>query len=146
MRFSHKQVECIPEHPDPGVLYVSKRFATAVHLCACGCGMEVVTPIKPGRWRLSITAQGASLHPSIGNWSFPCRSHYWIVSGEVCWAENWAQAKVAACRKIDSRLVDDAQAVLSRADEDHCADDDQRPQDQPMPTSLWLRLRKLFSK
>jgi hypothetical protein len=30
----------------PGVIYISERYATAVHLCCCGCGYEVVTPLK----------------------------------------------------------------------------------------------------
>ncbi len=27
-----------------GALYISKKFCTAAHLCACGCGNEVVLP------------------------------------------------------------------------------------------------------
>ena len=26
-----------------------------------------------------------SLNPSIGNWSYPCRSHYWIKGNRVVW-------------------------------------------------------------
>ena len=45
--FRHEFVEHIPEHVAEGVLYVSVRFGTVVHRCACGCGEEVVTPLGP---------------------------------------------------------------------------------------------------
>jgi hypothetical protein len=41
-----------------------------------------------------------SLDPSIGNWSFPCRSHYWIRNNKVRWAENWSQARIDANLKL----------------------------------------------
>jgi hypothetical protein len=34
-----------------------------------------------------------SLDPSIGNWSFPCQSHYWITSSEVRWVPKWRDAE-----------------------------------------------------
>ena len=49
MRLRHEFVDHIPEQLDDGVLYVSIRFGTVVHRCACGCGEEVVTPSRPGR-------------------------------------------------------------------------------------------------
>jgi uncharacterized protein DUF6527 len=36
-----------------------------------------------------------SLFPSIGNWSFPCRSHYWIDGGRVIWADEWSDDMIA---------------------------------------------------
>ena len=32
-----KFVDCIPEQLDQGVIYISKLYATAAHLCCCGC-------------------------------------------------------------------------------------------------------------
>lgn len=64
-------VEFIPERLAPEVLYISKRYSTASHLCCCGCGLEVVTPLNPAKWRLIENNGTVSLHPSIGNWSFP---------------------------------------------------------------------------
>ena len=46
-RLGHEFVEGIPERLEEGVLYVSILYATAMHLCACGCGREVVTPLTP---------------------------------------------------------------------------------------------------
>jgi hypothetical protein len=42
-------VEFIPDKLEDGILYVSMHYATAVHLCLCGCGKEVVEqpPLKP---------------------------------------------------------------------------------------------------
>ncbi len=71
-------VEFILDRLEPGVLYISRRYATASHLCCCGCEREVVTPLNPAKWRITERAAKVSLTPSIGNWSFPCRSHYWI--------------------------------------------------------------------
>jgi hypothetical protein len=37
-------VEFIPEQLEDGVLYISHRYGTALHLCCCGCCSEVVKP------------------------------------------------------------------------------------------------------
>ncbi|MBY4707145.1 MULTISPECIES: DUF6527 family protein [Ralstonia] len=63
---------------DEGVLYISEKFSTAAHICCCGCGMKIVTPLKPGRWKLRKQNGVVSLHLSVGNWSSGCQSHYWI--------------------------------------------------------------------
>ena len=43
----HEFVEFIPDELEHGIIYISIRFATASHLCCCGCGNKVVTPIRP---------------------------------------------------------------------------------------------------
>jgi hypothetical protein len=48
-----------------------------------------------------------SLHPSIGNWSFPCRSHYWIRGNEVVWAEQWSDTRIAAAKTHDRESLDE---------------------------------------
>ena len=53
---------------------MSIPYATAVHLCACGCGNKVVTPFSPAEWQLTYDGDTVSLSPSIGNWQFPCKS------------------------------------------------------------------------
>jgi len=77
-----EHVQFIPKALSEGVLYVSKDFELATHLCACGCKLEVVTPIDAGGWTLSENEQGATLSPSIGNMK-TCGSHYWIRDGKV---------------------------------------------------------------
>jgi hypothetical protein len=78
----------VPDDLEEGVLYVSMTYATAIHLCACGCREEVVTPISPNDWQLGYDGEEISLTPSIGNWRLPCRSHYWISGGRVDWAAD----------------------------------------------------------
>ena len=74
------------------------EFGTVVHRCACGCGEEVVTPLGPGEWRLTYDGRTVSLAPSIGNWSFACRSHYWIDEGNVRWARGFSAVEVDLVR------------------------------------------------
>ncbi len=84
-RLNHKYVEFIPKVLDEGVLYISRRFNTASHLCCCGCSFKVVTPLNPAKWRLIDHGQTVSLSPSVGLGALPCRSHYWIDRGQVDW-------------------------------------------------------------
>ena len=99
MRLRNEFVDHIPEQLEDGVLYVSMRFGTVVHRCACGCGEVVVTPLGPVEWRLTYDGKTVSLEPSIGNWSFPCRSHYWIDEGIVRWSRSFSEAEVALVRQ-----------------------------------------------
>ena len=99
--FKHEFVQFIPEELQEGTVYVSIRFATVSHLCACGCKNKVVTPLKPTDWKLTFDGKTVSLHPSIGNWNFPCRSHYWIRNNRVQWAEDWSESRVDAGRAHD---------------------------------------------
>ena len=100
-RLNPRLVNCVPDTLEPGVLYVAKRFATASHLCCCGCGHEVVTPLSPAKWRLTEYEGSVSLHPSIGSWSFPCRSHYWIDRNAVSWAGAFNPRQIAAVQARD---------------------------------------------
>lgn len=101
-RLTHEFVDAIPENVEPGKLYVSIEFATVVHSCACACGMEVVTPLTPTDWKLIFDGETVSLSPSIGNWSFACRSHYWIRRGEIQWADEWTYEEISSGRANDS--------------------------------------------
>jgi hypothetical protein len=98
----HEFVEFMPDTIEDGTLYVSMPYATAIHKCCCGCGNEVVTPFSPTDWRLTFDGVGVSLAPSIGNWSFPCRSHYWIRGDRVDWAESWTDDRVRMGRESDA--------------------------------------------
>ena len=99
--FKLEYVESIPKELGCGILYVSKRFKTAAHLCPCGCSSKVRTPLTRTAWSLRETRHGPSLHPSIGNWQKPCRSHYFISRGQVLWAEDWTPEEVAAGRRAE---------------------------------------------
>jgi len=87
-------VEEVPEKLQPGVLYVSIPYATAVHCCCCGCGEEIVTPLTPTDWRMTYDGESVSLSPSVGSWSLPCKSHYVIDRGKVRWAAAWTKAQI----------------------------------------------------
>lgn len=93
-------VEYVPDELTEGRLYISIAFATALHKCCCGCGREVVTPLAPTGWSLTFDGKTVSLAPSIGNWSYPCQSHYWIRRNNVEWVPRWQDsAKTRRPRK-----------------------------------------------
>lgn len=94
-------VEVIPERLEDGVLYICERYGTAAHTCCCGCGQEVITPLGPADWSLRREGGAVTLHPSIGNWSFPCRSHYFIRRNKVVWARSMNQSEIERVRRRD---------------------------------------------
>lgn len=98
---NHEFVEYIPTTLEEGVVYVSVVYATAVHKCCCGCGNRVVTPFSPTDWKITFDGESITIYPSIGNWSFPCQSHYWIRRNAVEWAERWTSAEIVAGRTRD---------------------------------------------
>ena len=98
---SYKFVDAIPEKLEEQTLYIAMDYATAVHKCCCGCGKEVVTPLSPTDWKLIYDGVSISLNPSIGNWSFDCKSHYWIKRNKVRWVGEWTYDQIAAGRSSD---------------------------------------------
>ena len=76
----------IPEQLEEGILYISEECWVAIHLCACGCGKKVVMPLDDEiGWILTKSDQGVTLRPSIGNFNFKCKSHYFITDNKVEW-------------------------------------------------------------
>jgi len=99
----HKFVEYVPSELENGILYISMEYRTAVHLCVCGCGNKVVTPITPTDWQLTFDGKSVSLSPSIGNWNFECKSHYFIKRNQINFARNWSNWEIPDTRKNDTR-------------------------------------------
>jgi len=99
-------VRLIPDVLQPGTIYVSTDYSSAAHLCCCGCGYEVVTPLSPTDWNITFDGESVSFHPSVGNWGFPCQSHYWIRHNSVEWAGRWTTEQIKAGRERDSRAKD----------------------------------------
>ena len=87
-----------PDVLDDDVIYISIQFNVAIHKCACGCGEKVVTPIDPKCWTLIYDGDTVSFSPSIGNWSYRCRSHYFIKRNRVIWARQWSEEEVQNAR------------------------------------------------
>jgi hypothetical protein len=109
-------VEQIPESLTGGVLYISTRFRTASHLCACGCGSKIVTPIKPAKWAFTYNGDTVSLWPSVGNWQKPCQSHYVIRNSRVVWSRQWSEAEIAEGRARDQTEVENYYRTEKRRD------------------------------
>jgi hypothetical protein len=97
------RVQYIPQELEVGKLYVSEEYGAAAHLCACGCGHKVNTPIGPTDWSLKVIRGKPSLFPSVGNWQIPCKSHYWIRNGEIEWAPAWSDEQISAGRRAEQR-------------------------------------------
>jgi hypothetical protein len=89
-------VTYLPNDLEPGILYVSKKYGVAGHLCPCGCGNKIITPLGSTEWHLIIDKGKLSLYPSIGNWQLPCKSHYWILNGEIEWSYQWSEEQIKA--------------------------------------------------
>lgn len=140
VRLAHRFVTYIPETLELGVVYVSVEFATVVHACCCGCGSEVVTPLSPSDWKLTFDGETVSLIPSIGNWSFPCQSHYWITRNTVRWARRWTPEEIAAGRAYD------ASTRAQHADRADAPTDTRAPEATVLRPSLWRQLRQWLSR
>lgn len=94
-------VDYIPDKLEEGVIYICERYSTAAHNCCCGCGEEVITPLTPADWSIRKSGNTISLSPSIGNWSFACKSHYWIRKNRVAWAGALTQKQIGLVRARD---------------------------------------------
>lgn len=111
MKFVLERVQYMPKEIKPGILYVSEEFDIAVHLCPCGCGSKVKTPLGPTEWSVKETINGPSLWPSVGNWQQACQSHYWIDQGKIIWADKWTPEQIEVGRRNEEerrRLYYDA--------------------------------------
>lgn len=102
MKIELQHVHYMPKELKPGVLYVSEKYSTAAHLCACGCGAKIRTPLGPTEWALEETNDGPTLRPSVGNWQQACQSHYWIYRGEVEWSDKWTPEQIAKGRRREA--------------------------------------------
>ncbi len=99
----HEFVEFVPERLEGRKLYVAAQYRTVVHLCCCGCGRKVVTPLSPTAWKLTFDGVSITLYPSVGNWNLPCKSHYWIERNRVKWAGMWTPSQIETGRAAEAR-------------------------------------------
>ncbi|MDR6809642.1 hypothetical protein J2Y45_006720 [Dyadobacter sp. BE34] len=115
------RVRYLPKVLLPGILYVSHDFNVAGHICPCGCGSKVITPLGISEWSLGEADGSATLYPSIGNWQLPCRSHYWIRNGSIEWSYQFDDEQIKAVyeREEKERIdrfenVEDSAKKMSR--------------------------------
>ncbi|MGA2237314.1 MAG: DUF6527 family protein [Terriglobales bacterium] len=145
----HEFVEFIPDKLEGGIVYVSIPYATVAHKCCCGCGTEVVTPLSPTDWKLIFDGETISLDPSIGSWSFNCKSHYWIRRNKVKWAARWSHDEIDAVR-LHERLAKanyygtGEKKADAAVDETPADQSGQEGADKPK-RRFWRRLRKWWS-
>lgn len=131
-------IQFIPADLAEGKLYISMFYATTMHLCACGCGNRVVVPLSPAEWQLYFDGESVSLTPSIGNWEYPCRSHYWIKANKIRWAAPWTDDQIAAGRRRDAEALD--AYIADRKTAPRAAEELARPA-IPGRGRFWGRLR-----
>ena len=113
---AYEFVEFIPDEPKERTLYISHTYTTAVHKCCCGCGREVVTPLSPTSWQLIFDGKTVSLYPSIGSWSLPCQSHYFITKNKVVWAPKWTKNQIERGRVREARARERDHAYTQHPD------------------------------
>jgi hypothetical protein len=88
-----RHVEDAPRKPKANVLYMIGYPAPwrAALLCPCGCESVIHLSLLRNdspRWRLAISENGLpTLHPSVRRIS-GCRSHFFLVKGEVIWCDD----------------------------------------------------------
>lgn len=114
MKIELQHVHYMPKDLKPGVLYVSEEFGIAAHLCPCGCGSKIRTPLGPTDWTLEETRNGPTLKPSVGNWQIPCQSHYWIAEGKIVWSTKWTSDQIAAGYRAEEARRNKYYADLDR--------------------------------
>ncbi len=114
MKIELQHVHYMPNELNPNILYVSEEFGAAAHLCPCGCGTKIRTPLGPTDWTLYQTRNGPTLRPSIGNWQLPCQSHYWITEGKIVWSNKWTPDQIAAGYHAEEVRRNNYYATLDR--------------------------------
>lgn len=105
-RYRAEFVESFPAPLDLDGLYVSTKYATAAHLCPCGCGSDVVTKLSPARWTFIFDGE-VSLRPSVASTGIPCNSHYFITRGFVEWSRPLSAVQANRARDADRVAVDE---------------------------------------
>lgn len=134
MSITPVSVDSVPEQLEPGILYISEENDVVMHLCCCGCGQEVVTPLSLAEWSIRRSGNTVTLRPSIGNWDYPCRSHYWITNNRVEWAGPMSKKRIAIVKERD------------RVDKQRYIDHVNAEKLKNVDSDLWSVIRNLFNK
>lgn len=145
MIVQHKFVEFMPSLIEDGIVYISLDYRTVIHKCACGCGNEVNTPLSPTGWQMIYNGETVTLEPSIGNWSFDCKSHYWITNGQIDWASTWNDDEIRRTRKVEDderdkfyKSIKSIPTVIEAIEKQDL--------EEPFPKKKWWLWRFLFNQ
>lgn len=106
-------VTYVPRDLEDGHLYISMEYATAVHLCACGCGTKTVTSLSRGGWTLTFNG-AVTLRPSIGNGQAQCRSHYLVNANKIQWLPSIGVEETRAALGRDHQVAASVHTVPAR--------------------------------
>ena len=135
MKISSISPEYLPQLPErlqEGVLYICEEFGLTAHKCCCGCGEDVYLKLGPAKWELTKESDGSvSIDPSVGNWKYVCRSHYWITNNRVIEAG-----------RMSIRAIERVQEQDRRDRDRHIAQVNARSEYESSKT-LWKRIRML---
>src|SRR6266481_5263548 len=142
---AYEFVEFIPDELKERTLYISHTYCTAVHKCCCGCGREVVTPLSPTGWQLTFDGKTISLYPSIGSWSLPCQSHYFIRKSKVVWAQKWTEKQIARGRAQEARARESYFAHMQQPMDAAETRSASPPAITKPKESRWQKIKKWFS-
>lgn len=94
VRYSYQAVDRVPKQLSPGVVYHSEEYEIGALLCACGCGHRV-SLLVPDSHQITSLVGFATINPSISVCDAPCKSHFFIRSGDVEWLPAFSSAMAA---------------------------------------------------
>lgn len=80
-----KNVGIIPNDLEEWVLYLSERYWLSKHKCFCWCGSDVVLTLDRWSHYIHFMDWTLTVSPSIGSFSIPCNSHYFIKNNTIEW-------------------------------------------------------------
>lgn len=143
-------VEFVPDQIEAGKLYISETYETAIHKCCCGCGEEVVTPLRSSGWRLVKRGQLVSLYPSIGNWEYACQSHYFIRDNQILWSGQLSAQQIARVQRRDKADTQHYIAQRNALREQEAQSSSQHSSNEPSLVAaieaLWALVRSFFRR
>lgn len=144
VKLNHVFIDTIPDELEEGKLYISTRFRVIMHSCCCGCKNKVVTPLSPVRWKMTFDGNYISIYPSIGNWNFDCKSHYWIQNSEVEWSTKWSEDKVVEGKLYEREKREEHFKKINKEKETTTADNLKMFKKEPIKQSLFVRIKSIF--
>lgn len=97
-------VHRIPPQIEEGVLYICLDCDVIIHKCACGCGERVILPLAPDHWQLYYDGE-VTISPSIGNYQYECKSHYFIRNSKIVWLDSEAKNKIHKKKKHKKKKI-----------------------------------------